>query len=110
MNRPLEVSNKTIKQLQVQIEKRVESGVNVNKEVNVAAVPAETQGSYAGGNSQANFGFSGGYDHQAGSKLINDIFNVNLSRLNIAKKVSPIFLFCFTDSNCYFASSKSFSE
>lgn len=74
----------------------------------MAAVPAETQGTYAGSNSHTNFGFSGGYDHQAGSKLINDIFNVSRLLLKIEKKV--LFSFLFSDSNRYFASSKSSSE
>lgn len=63
--------------LKVQVEKRVESGVNVNQEVNVAAIPVETQGTYAGSNSHTHYGFSGGFDQQGGSKLINDIFNVS---------------------------------
>lgn len=54
----------------------IQSGLNVQKEVSVSATPVQTQGFYAGGNSNANFGYSGGYDAQAGAKFINDIFNV----------------------------------
>ncbi|KAG4067762.1 hypothetical protein HA402_005534 [Bradysia odoriphaga] len=64
----------------------VESGLNVHKEVSAVATPVQTQGSY-GGNSNANFGFSGGYDHQAGSKFINDIFNIPIATLQAVNRL-----------------------
>lgn len=64
----------------------VQSGLNVQKEVSVAATPVQT-GFYAGGNSNANFGYSGGYDSQAGAKFINDIFNIPIATLQAVNRL-----------------------
>ncbi|KAJ6641290.1 hypothetical protein Bhyg_06226 [Pseudolycoriella hygida] len=70
---------------EVQVEKRIES--DVNKEVNVAASPVQTQGTYGGSSSQSHFGFSGGYNHQAGANLINDIFNIPIATLQAVNRL-----------------------
>jgi len=72
---------------EVHVEKRIESDVNANKEVNVAAVPAETQGSYAGGSSHSHFGFTGGVNQQTGSNIINDIFNIPIATLQAVNRL-----------------------